>query len=89
MHCAIELARGGASAVVLEGGDFGYGASTRNGGGVSGGGRIVMVGVLIQQQVSELLDWNFAAAVSMLLLVASIAIYAAVMGLAGRLERHQ
>jgi len=37
LNCAIELARGGASAVVLEAGDFGFGASTRNGGGVSGG----------------------------------------------------
>jgi len=37
LNCAIELGRGGASAVVLEAGDFGFGASTRNGGGVSGG----------------------------------------------------
>lgn len=37
LNCAIELARGGASAVVLEASDFGFGASTRNGGGVSGG----------------------------------------------------
>ena len=37
LNCAIELARGGANAVVLEAGDFGFGASTRNGGGVSGG----------------------------------------------------
>ena len=37
LNCAIELGRGGASAVVLEAEDFGFGASTRNGGGVSGG----------------------------------------------------
>jgi len=37
LNCAIELGRGGASAVVIEAGDFGFGASTRNGGGVSGG----------------------------------------------------
>ena len=54
-----------------------------------GGGRVVMIGVLIQQQVAELLDWNFAAALSMLLLVVSIAIYAAMQALAARLERYQ
>lgn len=53
-----------------------------------GGGRVVMIGVLIQQQVAELLDWNFAAALSMLLLVVSIAIYAIVQRVIGRLERH-
>jgi glycine/D-amino acid oxidase-like deaminating enzyme len=37
LNCAIELGRGGVKAVVLEGEDFGFGASTRNGGGVSGG----------------------------------------------------
>src|SRR5918993_244172 len=37
LNCAIELGRGGMRAVVLEGEDFGFGASTRNGGGVSGG----------------------------------------------------
>ncbi|TQF83167.1 FAD-binding oxidoreductase [Elioraea sp. Yellowstone] len=37
LNCAIELARGGAGCVVLEAEDFGFGASTRNGGGVSGG----------------------------------------------------
>lgn len=37
LNCAMELGRGGASVVVLEGEDFGFGASTRNGGGVSGG----------------------------------------------------
>lgn len=37
LNCAIELGRGGGRSVVLEGEDFGFGASTRNGGGVSGG----------------------------------------------------
>jgi glycine/D-amino acid oxidase-like deaminating enzyme len=37
LNCAIELARGGAKPVVLESEDFGFGASTRNGGAVSGG----------------------------------------------------
>lgn len=37
LNCAIELGRGGASCVVLEAEDFGFGASTRNGGAVSGG----------------------------------------------------
>ena len=54
-----------------------------------GGGRVVMIGVLIQQQVAELLDWNFAAALSMLMLVGSIAVYAAVQAAIGRLERYR
>jgi glycine/D-amino acid oxidase-like deaminating enzyme len=37
LSTALELARGGTRAVVLERGDFGTGASTRNGGMVSGG----------------------------------------------------
>ena len=53
-----------------------------------GGGRVVMIGVLIQQQVAELLDWNFAAALSMLLLVASLGLYALVQRIVVRLERH-
>jgi glycine/D-amino acid oxidase-like deaminating enzyme len=40
LNCAIELGRGGAKAVVLEGEDFGFGASTRNGGAVSGGSNL-------------------------------------------------
>lgn len=42
-----------------------------------GGGRVVMIAVLIQQQVGELLDWNFAAALSGLLLAFTLLIYAA------------
>lgn len=53
-----------------------------------GGGRVVMIGVLIQQQVAELLNWNFAAALSMLLLLLSIGIYALVQRAVARLERH-
>jgi glycine/D-amino acid oxidase-like deaminating enzyme len=37
LNCAIELARAGTDVVVLEAEDFGFGASTRNGGAVSGG----------------------------------------------------
>jgi glycine/D-amino acid oxidase-like deaminating enzyme len=37
LNCAIELARAGTGVVVLEAEDFGFGASTRNGGAVSGG----------------------------------------------------
>jgi glycine/D-amino acid oxidase-like deaminating enzyme len=37
LNAALELARAGVSCVVLEAGAFGSGASTRNGGGVSGG----------------------------------------------------
>src|ERR1700755_3621165 len=37
LSTALELARSGIDVTVLERGDFGVGASTRNGGGVSGG----------------------------------------------------
>lgn len=40
LNCAIELGRGGAHAVVLEAEEMGWGASTRNGGGVSGGNNV-------------------------------------------------
>lgn len=53
-----------------------------------GGGRVVMIGVMIQQQVAELLDWNFAAALSALLLILSLGIYALVQVMVQRLERH-
>ena len=48
-----------------------------------GGGHVIMVSMLIEQQVREFLDWPFAAALSTLLLVATLAIYA----LIGRLTR--
>ena len=51
-----------------------------------GGGRVVMIAVLIQQQVGELLDWNFAAALSGLLLFATVLIYAVVQA---AIERRQ
>ena len=54
-----------------------------------GGGRVVMIGVLIQQQASELLDWNFAAALSALLLAATLLIYGLVQGAVERRERRQ
>jgi glycine/D-amino acid oxidase-like deaminating enzyme len=40
LNCAIELGRGGARAVVLDAEALGFGASTRNGGGVSGGNTV-------------------------------------------------
>jgi ABC-type spermidine/putrescine transport system permease subunit I len=52
-----------------------------------GGGHVMMLALLIQQQVSELLDWNFAAALSGLLLAATILIYAAVQTAIERRER--
>jgi ABC-type spermidine/putrescine transport system permease subunit I len=48
-----------------------------------GGGRVIMVSMLIEQQVREFLDWPFAAALSTVLLVSTLAIYA----LIGRLTR--
>ena len=48
-----------------------------------GGGRVIMVSMLIEQQVREFLDWPFAAALSTVLLVATLAIYA----LIGRITR--
>ncbi|HET6183153.1 MAG TPA: ABC transporter permease [Acetobacteraceae bacterium] len=52
-----------------------------------GGGHVVMIAVLIQQEVGELLDWNFAAALSGLLLVLTLAIYALVQGAVERRQR--
>ncbi|MEO3474963.1 ABC transporter permease [Roseomonas sp. CAU 1739] len=48
-----------------------------------GGGRVIMVSMMIEQQVREFLDWPFAAALSTVLLVATLAIYA----LIGRITR--
>jgi ABC-type spermidine/putrescine transport system permease subunit I len=48
-----------------------------------GGGRVIMISMVIEQQVREFLDWPFAAALSTVLLVATLAIYA----LIGRLTR--
>ena len=41
-----------------------------------GGGRVIMIAVLIEQQVRELLNWPFAAALSAVLLVATLSVYA-------------
>ena len=41
-----------------------------------GGGRVIMIAVLIEQQVRETLNWQFAAALSAVLLVATLAVYA-------------
>ena len=40
LNCAIGLGRGGCRAVVLDAEPLGYGASNRNGGGVSGGNSV-------------------------------------------------
>jgi ABC-type spermidine/putrescine transport system permease subunit I len=42
-----------------------------------GGGRVMMIAMLIEQQVREFLDWPFAAALATVLLVVTLAIYAA------------
>ncbi len=41
-----------------------------------GGGRVIMVAVMIEQQVHQTLNWPFAAALSASLLVVTLAIYA-------------
>ena len=41
-----------------------------------GGGRVMMIAVLIEQQVRETLNWQFAAALSAVLLAATLAAYA-------------
>ena len=47
LSTALELARSGIDVTVLERGDFGVGASTRNGGGVSGGTTMGKKGMLL------------------------------------------
>lgn len=41
-----------------------------------GGGRVMMIAVLIEQQVRETLNWQFAAALSFVLLATTLAVYA-------------
>jgi ABC-type spermidine/putrescine transport system permease subunit I len=41
-----------------------------------GGGRVIMIAVLIEQQVRETLNWPFAAALSAVLLTATLLVYA-------------
>jgi ABC-type spermidine/putrescine transport system permease subunit I len=50
-----------------------------------GGGRVIMIAVLIEQQVRETLNWPFAAALSAVLLAFTFAVYA----LAQRFTRPQ
>ena len=42
---------------------------------ILGGGRVTMIAVLIEQQVRELSNWGFAAALSTVLLTAALASY--------------
>jgi ABC-type spermidine/putrescine transport system permease subunit I len=46
-----------------------------------GGGRVVMIAVLIEQQVRETLNWEFAGALATVLLAATLAIYGLTRGL--------
>lgn len=48
-----------------------------------GGGQVMMIAMLIEQQVREFLDWNFAAALAAVLLVTTLAVYAAIGRLTG------
>lgn len=48
-----------------------------------GGGRVMMIAMLIEQQVRELLDWPFAAALSAVLLAVTLLVYAGI----GRLTK--
>jgi ABC-type spermidine/putrescine transport system permease subunit I len=48
-----------------------------------GGGRVMMIGVLIEQQIRQFLDWPFAAALSAILLAAALLVHLAL----GRLLR--
>ena len=41
-----------------------------------GGGRVIMIAVLIEQQVRDVLNWSFASALATVLLIATIAVYA-------------
>ena len=42
-----------------------------------GGGRVLMIGVLIERQVRQFLDWGLAAALAVIVLAVSLGIYAA------------
>ncbi|WP_159998105.1 FAD-binding oxidoreductase [Roseomonas sp. 18066] len=59
LNCAIELGRGGARPLVLDAEPLGYGASTRNGGGVSGGNNVGkgLSGAKGRQSPEEMRDW--------------------------------
>lgn len=49
-----------------------------------GGGKVIMIAVLIEQQVRQFLEWGFAAALSTMLLAAAVVSYLAI----NRLARH-
>ena len=59
LNCAIELGRGGTRTVVLDAEPLGFGASTRNGGGVSGGNNVGkgLSGAKGRQSPEEMRDW--------------------------------
>ncbi|MDQ8727521.1 FAD-binding oxidoreductase [Bradyrhizobium sp. LHD-71] len=59
LNCAIELGRGSARAVVLDAEDLGFGASTRNGGGVSGGNSVGkgLSGAKARSSPAEAREW--------------------------------
>lgn len=59
LNCAIELGRGGAKPVVLDAEPLGFGASTRNGGGVSGGNNVGkgLSGAKGRQSPAEMQEW--------------------------------
>ena len=40
-----------------------------------GGGKVIMIAVLIEQQVRQFLEWGFASALSVLLLVSAVLVY--------------
>jgi ABC-type spermidine/putrescine transport system permease subunit I len=40
-----------------------------------GGGKVPMTALLIEKQVSQFLDWGFASALSVVLLVATLLVY--------------
>lgn len=54
-----------------------------------GGGKVAMMAVLIEQQVRTFLNWPLAAALSVVLLAATLGVFAAIKGLASRTMRWQ
>jgi ABC-type spermidine/putrescine transport system permease subunit I len=48
-----------------------------------GGGRVMMISMLIEQQVREFLNWSFASALAAVLLAATLLVYAGVQRLSG------
>ena len=40
-----------------------------------GGGKVIMIAVLIESQVRQFLDWDFAAALSVVLLAMTLLVY--------------